>query len=1034
MPRHVADKENTTSDIGSVTKSQIGGDDDAAQAKRNKKLRSKSLGPGGLDSLTSGAGNRRKSTIQFPLKSILKPAVPVSPVQNIPSFEETRRRTPGRTPQQPRHSTNPATGDLIDFSTPTSANHASQSNPFDSFSPVGIPLRTEEEQQAAAREREERERQEQKRQALEHREARRKSLANRRVSFAPEATLHTWNVVEANDDSTTSSASNSTRQESQFGDNTTHNAASSDPIDPSTPDHESHDSQLSTSSLDNVEEYEAFSSSPYGSVAADETNVVEEGSDSESDPGDTVMSLDNVTEHSPSSSNQSTTNLDENLRKAAQEAGTRGIDFDENGDLSMEFTEIQGAFQPWIKKGGGVNLDDMSTRFGQEDLAFEQPLAEAGHAGSDQTADMDFTTGEISMDMTNALGQIIQRQTEEFTNEARTPPDNAPDPDQTQATNVGDQTMDFTGVIGGITQGAQNDEPESSPFKPMVFDNNNANDGDATMEFTSVFGNSSINKGRQWDDFEADDDQQSNHDVTNYTYTSGFGDDDMDMTHAMGGILSPIVEQTEPQDDLSFTTKMDMTNAIGKILPAQQSHEEPQIATQESAVPSIGPQPAASNGRRHSVTRVSESGSPMRMSPLPAPHTPGGFPETQEATTPQQSLPETPVENPTTPGNETTTPRDAVPTPQDETPIVNSSKLQEQPLYPTLPREMEAEQDEKGDEDDTQQREEKQNAPVQETPEQVTPQQKTPLKHSSLFIEDGHTGQATPSFILRPQSRKSSGLGIDRQGLGSPKVAELLDRRRSIGDEAESFSPAIPPSRGVRFDPQEMEKEIEKEQQAEEEARQSERGATSNLKNLIQSMSPKKKPVKMARKSLHVGSAVGLLGKRPAELDVDSDDEDEPTPKRLRGREASPVKSVRLPAPPSKDQTTGRLGFRPNLFPHSPGPNASTTPKGAPGLPPPSPSKKAPIEPSQDSSHSNEEISQQSPLESNYKPIHLQDFLDMTNIRFMELTTTKRRHTVAPKDKPRTSRDNPEKEVTFADRVVASATTLPLLEMYQHVS
>ncbi|KAK3076192.1 hypothetical protein LTS18_013659, partial [Coniosporium uncinatum] len=39
------------------------------------------------------------------------------------------------------------------------------------------------------------------------REARRKSLANRRVSFAPEATLHTWDVIEYMRDATTSSAS-----------------------------------------------------------------------------------------------------------------------------------------------------------------------------------------------------------------------------------------------------------------------------------------------------------------------------------------------------------------------------------------------------------------------------------------------------------------------------------------------------------------------------------------------------------------------------------------------------------------------------------------------------------------------------------------------------------------------------------------------------------------------------------------------------------------------------------------------------------
>ncbi|KAI5287763.1 hypothetical protein KEM54_005759 [Ascosphaera aggregata] len=353
--------------------------------------------------------------------------------------------------------------------------------------------------------------------------------------------------------------------------------------------------------------------------------------------------------------------------------------------------------------------------------------------------------------------------------------------------------------------------------------------------------------------------------------------------------------------------------------------------------------------------------------------------------------------------------------------------VREKPLYPELPQVIE----EVGEGSEKQGNEEKPADKTQETPEQVTPQQKTPSKHSSLFIENEQTGQATPSFILRPQLRKSSGLGIDRQGLGSPKVAAILDRRGSIGDEAEMFSPAIPPSRGVRFDPREMEKEIEQEKQAEELARRSERDATSNLKDLIQSMSPKKKPAKMARKSLHIGSAVGLLGKRPVELDIDSD-ENEPTPKRLRGREASPVKSVRLPAPPSKDQTAGRLGPCLNLFPRSPGAGISTTPKGPPNLAPPSPLKNKSQKLSQDEPESTQEGSQQSESDVNYKPIRLQDFLEMTNIHFMELTTTKRRHTVAPKDKPRTSRDNPDKEVTFVDRVVAGATTLPLLEMYQH--
>ena len=57
----------------------------------------------------------------------------------------------------------------------------------------------------------------------------------------------------------------------------------------------------------------------------------------------------------------------------------------------------------------------------------------------------------------------------------------------------------------------------------------------------------------------------------------------------------------------------------------------------------------------------------------------------------------------------------------------------------------------------------------------------------------------------------------------------------------------------------------------------------------------------------NMGSARGLLGKRPLELDSDDDNEDRDGIKRLKGHQSSPVKNVRLHAPPSKAETTGRL-------------------------------------------------------------------------------------------------------------------------------
>jgi kinetochore protein Spc7/SPC105 len=68
--------------------------------------------------------------------------------------------------------------------------------------------------------------------------------------------------------------------------------------------------------------------------------------------------------------------------------------------------------------------------------------------------------------------------------------------------------------------------------------------------------------------------------------------------------------------------------------------------------------------------------------------------------------------------------------------------------------------------------------------------------------------------------------------------------------------------------------------------------------------------------------------------------------------------------------------------------------------------------------------------------IQLQDFLNLTSIRFMELTTTKRRHTIAPNA---AAQDGSEDQIRKDDGslencVVSAACTLPMLELFQHVS
>ena len=65
---------------------------------------------------------------------------------------------------------------------------------------------------------------------VKRREARRKSLANRRVSFAPEATLHTWDVIEYVRDATVSSTDSAQSPRKDDG---------NDETVPATPDNQS---------------------------------------------------------------------------------------------------------------------------------------------------------------------------------------------------------------------------------------------------------------------------------------------------------------------------------------------------------------------------------------------------------------------------------------------------------------------------------------------------------------------------------------------------------------------------------------------------------------------------------------------------------------------------------------------------------------------------------------------------------------------------------------------------------------------------
>ncbi|KAJ5267575.1 Kinetochore Spc7 [Penicillium angulare] len=1022
------DKENAIADTGAVPPFVAG----AKTAPKDKKSRSKSLGPGGLDALQHSNGNRRQSTASFPLKSILKPTVPVSPVRKIPTFEETRRRTPARdaSSQKGNTGTQNQEGLLIDFATPpqpAASTSDDTTNPFDTFNATSA-IRDE---MAATKERDDKERKERERQTiLEKREARRKSMANRRVSFAPEATLHTWNVVEIPDDSTSSSAANSTRRASSTP-NTQQPQQSPQKEGSSSPERDAESdfgfSPVRREDLEQMRGQSAssgeaegptdMSSSPFSgsSVSGSEDTgaqslVEEDAHSSESEDGfdaeSTAMSIDDMTARSAAtmrsdetSSSSSSAKLNEALRLAAKEAGTEAID-DENGEMTMEIAdeEITGAFQPWIKKGQSFDWDDISARLDQENV---NPLKDAS-AEVEAHSEMGDEDEELSMDVTNAIGRILGNGRRKSA---------VPRKSLGQETSYDDQTMEMTTMVGGIAEGHS-----AQPENEMEDDDNE--DEEMTMEFTAAVGGL-LNRGSH----------QTAHTVEQPAASSPKSDR-MDF---------------EQDNDSDEGMDMEMTGAVGGILPSafqvQDKGQAKALMELESDSGQLGSSSFQNNVRKspakspakspltHVAAVASENGSPSLASVRSRPSRRSSIATSSTPGTPRSAIKSnSPSKKPSTPSKQLT-PQQKPTTPTKTPPSANVSFRSASPKKLFQPE----------------------------------------LRHSadrrhslrrSIFEQNAATGQSTPRIVLQPrEARRSSGLGIDKEGLGSPRVAEILDRRPSLGDSTPQFVPQEHKRGGVRFeDPLKMQEDEDRDRE-EEELREDGHtppqvpngDVTSNLRDMISKLSPKKNKIG-SRKSLHVGAARGILGKRPLELDLDEDSENSPDPKRLRGRDVSPVKGVKLPAPTMNENKSRRSIRSPLRRAHSSSPfkgsplKGSTTPtqepRGAPKT------GATPLKEGIDALHiasdpqqpdpNDEDASGQDEAASDFESIQLQDFLNMTNIHFMELTTTKRRHTTAPGSaKKRLSRPSSENvakagTITFDDCVAAGFCTVPMLELYQH--
>ncbi len=272
--------------------------------------------------------------------------------------------------------------------------------------------------------------------------------------------------------------------------------------------------------------------------------------------------------------------------------------------------------------------------------------------------------------------------------------------------------MDLTMAIGGICQ-AEDDENMS-------------------MELTTVLGgvlaaNSTRAPGRQ--------------NRRRTIADEDAGEATMDMTIAAGGILSNDKAELQDGDD----TPMDITLAIGGIVnpasPSRSRSAAKKAMEQEADRPDAAP-----------ATTLVEKRSPARRRPTPTEPVNTASPDLSAFR--GQGLRRSPVSKVTAASSQT-----QASTPSKRTPVRASPA---RPVGRPAGR--------------------KSSSPNRQTSPDVKPATtRSPFSATTegsgrIFRQDPSTGTTTPRVVLTPQKRRLSGIGADRPGLGSPRVAAILDR------------------------------------------------------------------------------------------------------------------------------------------------------------------------------------------------------------------------------------------------------------------
>lgn len=680
----------------------------------------------------------------------------------------------------------------------------------------------------------------------------------------------------------------------------------------------------------------------------------EDDNEDDEDGESTAMSLDggdstaDVTMRSEDaeSTSESSARLEAALTQAARQAGTRGIDYDEHGEMSMEIAteEVTNAFKPWAQQSVGLTpmAKNLIALQDQENINPFSPAFRAG-IGPKRPSTMNEVDDEddMSMDMTRVVGGIMGAA-----------------PRSQMARFADDETMELTQAVGKIYQPASMRVPQlKSALKRRL---STTEDGSPMPEQGSPQKQSQIYPNKR---------QRSSAD------RSSFGDATMDLTTTIGGI------EGDEQDD----SAMDLTMAVGCI----QNRGSPSKTTRRSSLRSRRSSALSSMMDEQTMDFTTAVGAIKTKTSVQnvfqsAPSDQDDNEEmSMELTIAIGNIANTEaaeeVARPMTPRNTSSTPRIEPPmTPTDQDRFKEATDMSAKKLLtPILEHEARPSPKREFLSGSKSPRTSGRHSARNHSPAIVAKtsappannlesSQKSPTlseaKDRSTGTPNLYPQLPAPKLVLTPQSSPNLVNGAFDQDAPTTPVHEqvlqrdipspMLDKQMRSSPYRATSSPHIP----IQEPSKSLSESIRMLSTPRKEA------PTSPLKRLKE-MTPKKTPVRKAM-------TPRMTATPKAEIDFASakKEDHDPVSRQLSD---DLLRSIRKSAPATK--------------------------------------------------------------------IRLNDFLDMAGIRFMDLTTTKRRYTAAPtpvraNQAMENNADEQDSAELLEDAVVAGACTVPELDLYQHVS